>query len=588
LVALAPQNTNSIYNPFDFQGGQTMAPNQAASTDVQLPSKAAKEKQRKLDSASEFWGRSFSRGIFEDFLKTIAKILSGPMLTDIIKNHIKSPPIESLSEDEKHKISIERNIYDNFLDSFPSRFMSDFFGAVFIRLSKSGAFGQKMAKAPAEVQSQIVATFWTMIMRAMTSDHNSNGRISSTDDCAEAIEAREAALKGGGSRFIRILANAFNKYLKDPMDWIMAKTLGIHAGKPILDEEGNLMKNKKGKVLTENPTINWNQLWGVSSLSFIGSLFLLPRATAGFGFDDIFHTKGTLQALWRMFTSVSLSVLGRLQTTLWHNATKMGNEEGHGFDSCFRTAAVEKTMVPLVQYLADAIGAGLSKFVPVNGASLAMIIKLPIELIATFLTSGLAGLTSKGDMVPEHWRALGIKFLDPMVKWMESYIRPVYKFFLLLPYRMAGLFPGENLGKMGTLPPYSWFKNLFDPNLKQKAPREIPKEQREASQISWSEAIKIFTKVSFVDLWLKDIPRLFPAIRRSMEKISPLKEIMDKKLEEPELFIPKKIKTKLKKESQETLSTPKNPRTETELRKEEVEEKIGKVLAQENQLKEAA
>lgn len=491
------------------------------------------------------------------------------MLTDIIKNHIKSPPIETLSEDEKHKISIERNIYDNFLDSFPSRFMSDFFGAVFIRLSKSGVFGKKMAKAPAEVQSQIVATFWTMIMRAMTSDHNSNGRISSTDDSIEAVEAREAASKVGGSKLIRFLANGFNKYLKEPMDWIMARVLGIHAGKPILDEAGNLMKNKKGKVLTENPTINWNQLWGVSSLSFIGSLFLLPRATAGFGFDDIFHTKGTLQALWRMFTSVSLSVLGRLQTTLWHNATKMGNEEGHGFDSCFRTAAVEKTMVPFVQYLADALGAGLSKFVPVNGASLAMIIKLPIELIATFLTSGLAGLTSKGDMVPEHWRALGIKFLDPMVKWMESYIRPVYKFFLLLPYRMAGLFPGENLGKMGSLPPYSWFKGFFDPSMKQKAPRDIPTEQREASQISWSEAAKIFGKASFVDLWVKDIPKLFPAIRRSMEKIPPLKEIMDKKLQEPELFVPKKIET-------------------AELKKEELGEETGRVLAQESELKEAA
>ena len=354
--------------------------------------------------------RSVLLGMFNDVLKTLSKILTGPMLTDALKGLLKDGGQ-----------TWEQVIYRSCMDSLPSRFVTDVVNSFMVRLFNGNhkIFGIPLYLPP-EVSSQIFAIPTVLMCRSATKDDGVNANSAKDNISKEEAVIRDT-LKDSNHWFIQFsdwLSDNFKLYVRPVCDKAFKLMLGIHGGEKLKDKEGNFILDKDGKPLEANPTINKKHLFGFIGATYFGSFFL-PRFTTSFGFEK---ARSPLRAVFATLTTT----LCRINTTILHNGSGMARTGGKNFDACYKTSVVEKTLVPLVQYTCDALGAMLSTTIPINGATIANTLRLITEIPTTFLSSGLVNVAKKDRMDPS-WSYLGYKICRPFLNVVEATCRPLFE-----------------------------------------------------------------------------------------------------------------------------------------------------------------
>jgi hypothetical protein len=380
----------------------------------------------------------FLVGIFNDIFKNVAKILTGSLLTDTIKTLNKNGDI-----------TWQQAIYKTLVDNGPSRILTDVVSTFAVRFlnGNHSFFGLfKLPYLAPELSSQIFALPCVMFSRAMTQKQNVNS-ISSMDNMSEENKVIKQTIIGNKHPFYQIsksLSSGFGTHIKPYLDTVLS-WIGIHAGKPVFDNEGKaiyekdengqIKLNSKGKPiqLETNAEINMKRLLAVTSGSFVGS-FLLPKGTTAFGFEEA-------KSIPRVLLSIITTSLCRLNTTLLHNGVGMHFNAGANFDACHKASVVEKMLVPFTQYAADAFGTYLSKFIPfMNGASLANILRIIVEIPATYLSNGILNV-AKTDRMSEDWTYLSHKIWKKTSDGIENLTKPLFQFLSkFIYYPLFGMF----------------------------------------------------------------------------------------------------------------------------------------------------
>ncbi len=381
--------------------------------------------------------KSFVIGLFVDVYKNVAKILNGSMLTDIVKTLNKNA-----------NLTWQEAIYKSFMDSGPSRIINDIANSFMVRFfngnhSFFGLFALPYV-AP-ELSSQILSIPLVTIMRALTSGFNVNNKSAQKDqsdqeaDIKDAIEEKNAFML----RFQRYMSSDIMDKIKPYMNKIFS-LMGIEAGEDLTDKEGNFIartdfdgkveidgKTEQPKSLKENEKIKGKLLGGLMAGTFLGS-FLLPKHSAAFGFEKA-------KNIPRVVGSTIFTSLCRLNTTLIHNGVAMHLDSGKNFDSCFRLSVIEKMLVPFTQYASDALGSYLTKFTGINGAAMAMTLRLITEVPSTYLSNGIANI-AESDRMSDSWVYLSHKFWKPVAMGIETITKPAYKWLSQNIYSPLGMF----------------------------------------------------------------------------------------------------------------------------------------------------
>lgn len=367
--------------------------------------------------------KSIFLGFFNDGLKTIAKILTGSLLTDIVKGLLRDK-----------NLTWQQIISKNMIDSFLSRLATDISSSGGVRLFSGKYFLPYLAP---ELSSQLFVNLINLPCRALTASHNVN-KDSAKNNQSQEEKALKNEIDNNPSLFIRFsdkMQGFFDKFIAPKLEKFFLKPiLGIEAGQVIKDSDdkeiiiGINPKTGKNKYLKSNAKVDLRKLLLVTGSTFFGSFFL-PRSTTSQGFEKS-------RSLLRTTCNILWSSLCRLNTTLLHMGAGMHRQAGKNFDACFKSAITEKTIVPFVQYLADGIGSLLATIIPINGASLANIFRLITEIPATYLSSALLNV-AKEDRMPEDWIFIANKLAKPLIDGL--YTGLYIPFALLSKYVYAPL-----------------------------------------------------------------------------------------------------------------------------------------------------
>ena len=400
--------------------------------------------------------KSLVVGIFNDIFKNIPRLLTGSLLTDVVKSLYKNADL-----------TWQEVIYKNLMDSGPSRLFNDVINSVIVRFLNGNHSFLNLFKLPyiaPELASQITSPIMVTLMRATTSKNNVNAKSARNNISEEQGQILDEINKKN-SIFVRMvdyLSGGTMDTIKPYVDKVLG-AIGIHAGqlqkdkegKDIYerDENGKVKKDKQGKPkrLYTNQQVNKGLLGSVVAGSYLGS-FLLPRHTAAFGFEKA-------KNLPRMLFSTLFTTLCRLNTTVLHNAVAMHRQAGANFDFSFRTALVEKLLVPFTQYFSDAFGSFLAGKIPINGAVLATTLRLVTEIPATFLSNGLINI-AKNDRVGDEWTYLAHKLWKPVVDKTELVLKP----FFTAVYKVVG----SATGMFDPSIPNMYGKDIRTPEVKAK------------------------------------------------------------------------------------------------------------------------
>jgi hypothetical protein len=418
---------SSGVKPLDIQSAEknssakTSAPSNTKSTDQKLQwydhiisfKKKAKEPEK----------GAFVVGLFNDVFKNIAKILTGSLLTDTIK-----------ALNKNGDLTWQQAIYKTLVDSGPSRILTDVVSTFAVRFLNGNHSFLGLFKLPyiaPELSSQIFALPCVIFSRAMTQGQNVNS-ISTQDNMSEENKLIEQEIIENNHPFYQLskwLSKGFGTHIKPYVDSTLS-LIGIHAGKPLLDNEnkpiyekkenGEIKTNSKGEpiALESNPQIDMKRLLAVTGGSFIGSFFM-PKGTTAFGFEEA-------KSIPRVLLSILTTSLFRLNTTLLHNGVGMHFNGGANFDACHKASVVEKMLVPFTQYAADAFGTYLSKFIPfMNGASLSNILRMVVEIPATYLSNGILNV-AKTDRMSDDWTYLSHRIWKRTSDAIEDITKPLF------------------------------------------------------------------------------------------------------------------------------------------------------------------
>jgi hypothetical protein len=394
-----------------------------------------KNSNNKEKSASNVYEERFLFGMASDFVKNVAKIMTGSLFTDLLKGVLKDK-----------KYTWEKVLYDTLVDSGPSRLFTDYINSFAVRT---------LSFLPPEVSSQIFAMPSVVFFRAATSGSNVNANSAAKNMSPEEEEMREQILKKPFVRWIKNLSGFFQTKVQPKLNFAFEKLLGVTAGKELLDAEGNKILDEKGKVIKTNPKVALKRLMTTAGAFLAGTAFL-PRHTKATGSDLV---KTPLRAT---INTISTSLF-RLNTTLLHNGVGAHVKGGANFNKCFDASVQEKTLVPLIQYSADNIGALLSKYIPLNGAILGILTRVITEVPGTFLSSGLVNF-AEGDRLTEKWRLLGQRVWLPVTRSFREVLKPLYRFLARNVYsKLGGMFDPK-------------IKNMYDADIGKEKPVELDPE----------------------------------------------------------------------------------------------------------------
>ncbi len=387
-------------------------------------------------------GRNFFIGVGMDLVKTLSRALCGGMFGDIINATLKDG-----------KFNLSGAVHSSFVDGFGSRVFADYLGAIFERLFNGSTvlLGLRFPKIPAEISTQIVTNFWVHLWRFCTNKYNVNqisAKMSSNTD-PKSQQLKELINSAPGLHILQEANTWFATNIKPGLDKVISLLFGVKGPRNMLDENGQPICDQNGKPLKEPAAVNWWHLGPVTLASLIGTA-LLPKDTQQVGFSGIYNAKDTKASIFRFFSSTLMSVFGRLESTYFRNVLGL-HRNGYDNDACLKATVRERMLTPIMQSVVDSVSAistrYIQNFIPINGATLSLLIKLPFELISNLLSTGLVGIADS-DRVPEEWKYLGFKYWLPVAKVIEVISKPLTNiadaaFRVILP----GILPSKKVLK---------------------------------------------------------------------------------------------------------------------------------------------
>lgn len=424
-------------------------------------------------------GQSFFYGIYADAVKTLWKILSGAMLTEVVRGVLKT----------NKEFSLAKIIDKAFRVDFISRFVADFGGALTVRLFSGNAkiLGWTIPKIHTALSSQVFTNLWVKFWRAMSSSDNLNKLAADTDNDPRAQKAIKRLESLGWMKGLKKMDKIYKEKLSPALSWIFGTIFGIKGGSK------DAVTGKETK-----PSVRWAQFGAVAAASGILTS-LLPRDTQIYGFEDVHKSKNLKETLWNSVVTWCLTSVARLENYIFNNAVTL-QPKGYGYDACKKVAVREKGFIPMAQYACDNVAAVLSKSLPINGAFLSSMLRLPIEIATTFMTASLIGI-SKENRVKDHWIYLADKIMKPLARVVETVVTPIFWVIKNVIYRpIFGFFPAE-LDKEAK--PYDEKRTA------------LPKDREDAlfKRLGHKSTLRLLLKSVFVDIWTKD---LWVALRESL------------------------------------------------------------------------
>ena len=493
---------------------------------------------------------NFIKGSFNDVFKNIAKILTGSLLTDVIKTLNKNGDI-----------TWQQAIYNALIDSGPSRILTDVVSTFAVRFFNGNHSLLGLVKLPylaPELSSQLFALPCVMVSRAMTQKQNVNS-ISSKENMSLENKSIKQKIIEQNHPFYRLskwLSNGFGKHIKPYLDKTLS-VIGIHAGKPLFDDEGKPVneRNQNGDIklnskkepiqLESNPQIDMKRLLAVTGGSFLGS-FLLPKGTTSYGFEEA-------KSIPRVLLSIITTSLFRVNTTFLHNGVGMHFNAGANFDACHKASIVEKMLVPFTQYAADAFGTYLSKFIPfMNGACLANILRVIVEVPATYLSNGILNV-AKTDRMSDDWTYLSHKIWKKTSDGIENLTKPLFQFLSkFIYYPVFGMFDPRipNMYGVDIRP--------AETQARDKLPEEI--ENKYKSKLGIAGDILFYLKKSAAIPW--DLKKLFSECKKHSKEIE--EDLTQKVLDQNRENLNRKLAEMEAKKAQLAKSDPKSSKSKQE------------------------
>jgi hypothetical protein len=397
--------------------------------------KASSSKSKPNKGASNVYDERLLFGMASDLVKNVAKIMTGSLLTDVVKVVLKDKDY-----------TWEKALYDSLIDSGPSRLFTDYINSFAVRT---------LSFLPPEISSQIFALPSVVFFRAATSKSNPNSKSAARDASSAEDILKVAVNEQPFAKAVDSLSNYFTKNVQPKLNLVFEKLFGVSAGVELKDAQGNAILNADGKVIKTNPKVQIKRLLTTCG-AFLAGTALLPRHTKTTGTDLV---KTPLRAT---INTISTSMF-RLNTTLLHMGVGP-HRKGMNFDKCYDASVQEKSLVPLIQYSADNVGALLSKYIPLNGAILGIFTRLLAEIPGTFLSAGLVPF-AKEDRLSEKWRLLGQRVALPITKSFRQALRPHYKFLAQNVYSkvLGGMYNPK-------------IKNMYDVSIGSKKMAELDPE----------------------------------------------------------------------------------------------------------------
>lgn len=432
-IKLHPEYASSI------TGSNTKTKKVASPSDDKNAGPSAEKNSSSLNSkpnkgSRTVYDESLLFGMGSDLIKNVAKIMTGSLLTDVVKVVLKDKDY-----------TWEKALYDSLVDSGPSRLFTDYINSFAVRT---------LSFLPPEISSQIFALPSVVFFRAATSDSNPNAKSAERDSSEAEIKMKAEVNERPFSKWVGSLSGYFKKNVQPRLNLLFEKLFGISAGVELKDAQGNNILNAKGKAIKTNPKVQIKRLLTTAG-AFLAGTALLPRHTKTTGTDLV---KTPLRAT---INTISTSLF-RLNTTLLHMGVGP-HRKGKNFEKCYDASVQEKSLVPLIQYSADNIGALLSKYIPLNGAILGIFTRLVAEIPGTFLSAGLVPF-AKQDRLTDEWRLLGQRVALPMTRSFRHALRPMYKFLAKNVYsKFGGMYDPK-------------IENMYDVDIGLKKPAELDPE----------------------------------------------------------------------------------------------------------------
>ncbi len=394
------------------------------------PKTLTTENISKPETASHKPKRSFFVGFAQDLIKTTSRVIWGGMLSDTFNGVLKD-----------EKFHLPGVIHSQFVEGLGSRLGADLIGAVSERLfnGETRLFGINFPKIPSEIASQLSTNLWVKGWRMVSNGLNLNRLTAERDQSPDVKKLQEYFMGLPWVKFVNKANKIFSKTIQPILEKTFGFVFGVKGGEKYIDESG-----KKRKGLAQ---VNYKQL-GLVSVGSLVATALLPRDTQAFGNSGIHNAKGFWRSLFRFCSTFLMTFAGRLEGQFFRNVLSL-NQNGYSPDACLKTTVREKMLVPFVQAVVDSSSALITrftKFLPVNGAFLSTIMRIPSEAVATLLSSGLTGLSGT-NRVPPAWNYLGVKYWKPIAKALERVSKPLLDNTVNIIYRMLGMLPSEE--KMG-------------------------------------------------------------------------------------------------------------------------------------------
>ncbi len=372
--------------------------------------------------------KSFFVGAVQDLIKTMSRVIWGGMLNDSLNTVLKDA-----------NAHLAGAVHSNFMEGFGSRLGADLVGALSERMfnGETSILGLRLPKIPAELSSQLLTNLWVKGWRLVSNAFNQNRRTTEADKSPEMEKYREYFDQMPWVKFVKNQNLRFKKYIKPILEKVSGLVFGVR--------EGKVFKDANGKDVKEPAVVNWKHLLSVGFAS-LGLTALLPKDTQQFGYSGIYNAKGGWRSIFRVASSMIFPLIGRLEGQAFRNVLGM-NPNGYSGDACIKTAVREKMLVPIVQAGVDAISALITrfttKFIPLNGAFIATLLRIPAETIATLASSSLTGLAA-AHRVPAEWAYLGSKYWKPVAKLIEKVSIPLFNNTFNLVYRhVFGMLPTD-------------------------------------------------------------------------------------------------------------------------------------------------
>lgn len=394
-------------------------------------------------NASPSKKHSFLFGIYSDFVKSIWKIVTGVFAVETVKGILKDKNFDLAKV-------IDHILRTDFLIS-SAAYM---FGAWSVRVfdGTKKLFGMAIPKLPSSIAAHGASNIVAKAIGLITNSELLNKESAETGRGKIGIEVAKQIDQLKWTKALKKVNQFYHNHIEGKLSTLFSTIFGVKRSK----DEG-------GKTQTK---VNWLH-FALANTAIGLSTFFLPKETQVYGMEDFSKSKSFKDIVINGALYFLASTLSRLDCYTFYNVLAM-HPQGYGSKEIIQSSVRDRMLPPMLQTIFDIVSGLLNKVIPINGAMLASIVTLPIDIIGAFLSADLVGL-AKETRVSSNWTYLANKIWKPVSKVIESIVEPMFNLTLKpMFYRLFfGFFPENLEGKYEPLKDRQLPKSIKDKYSKQ-------------------------------------------------------------------------------------------------------------------------